>query len=55
MAQLVPGETVSSHFGGLMAASYYTHLLQITVPEHVASDPGVLDSPVALTWADVDS
>lgn len=48
MTQLLLGEAVSSGFSGLIAASYYT--LQITVQEHMASDPGISGS-FALMWA----
>lgn len=50
MTQLLLGEAVSSGFSGLIAASYYTRLLQITVQEHMASDPGISGS-FALMWA----
>ena len=49
MTQSLLGEAVSSSFSGLIAASYYTHL-QITVQEHMASDPGISGS-FALIWA----
>lgn len=44
LTQSLLGEAVSSGFSGLIAASYYTDLLQIIEQEHMASDPGISGS-----------